>query len=223
MNWDDVGSKLVDIGKGVPGGLQLIGGILTATGVGAPLGAGMEAVGTLLSHALGVENTPDALHAALSTDPAAAEKALEVESNNKVQLQQILTTQAVAAMQEETKQQGAVLTDKQSARARDEKIIDLGKTNVRADMMLVGAYLSIIVIVVVLVTGNIDAGSAIFALLLMLATKFAGNIGTAFDFEYGSSRGSVEKSVVMAAQSSDAAVTASTAAVAAVKAAKIAQ
>lgn len=220
MDWTDVGDKLVDIGKNVPGGLKLIGGILSATGIGAPAGAGLMAVGTLLANALGTNNTPDALHAALSADPAAAEKALEVESNNAVQLQQIMAQQAIAAMQEETKQQAAVLTDKQSARARDTQIIQLGKTNVRADLMLVGAYSAIIIIVVVLVMGHIDAGSAVFALLLMLATKFAGNIGTAFDFEYGSSRGNVEKGAVLATQSTDAAVTASAVAIEAVKAAK---
>lgn len=218
MNWNDVGGKLLDVGKNVPGGLQLIGSILSATGIGAPAGAGIAAVGTLLAHALGTDNTPDALHAALASDPQAAEKALEVESNNKVQMQQILTQQAIVSLQEETKQQAAVLTDKQSARVRDQQFITLGKTNVRADLMLVGAYGAIIVIVIVLVTGHIDASSAVFALLLMLATKFAGNIGTAFDFEYGSSRGSVEKNAVIATQASDAA--ASTAAIEAVKAAQ---
>lgn len=223
MNWDDVGGKLVEIGKNVPGGLKLLGGIMTATGIGAPAGAGMMAVGTLLAHALGTDNTPDALHAALSTDPAAAEKALEVESNNRVQLQQILTQQAIVEMQEETKQQVAVLGDKQSARVRDAQIVQLGKTNVRADLMLLGAYLITAVIVMVMVFGKVDGGSAIGGVLILLAGKFAGNIATAFDFEFGSSRGSVEKSAVMATQASDAATTASTAAIAAVQAAKIAQ
>jgi hypothetical protein len=51
--------------------------------------------------------------------------------------------------------------------------------------------------------GHIDPGGAIFALLLMLATKFSSMVGTAFDFEYGSSRSSVEKTAVMASQAAD--------------------
>ena len=196
MNWRDVAAE-------APAGLKLLGSALALTGVGAPVGALVGGLGAIIGHVIGQEPTPANVAAAM-TDPAMQEKLLEVQSNNQAQLQQMLLTRDIAAMTEEGREQAGVLADKQSARARDTAIIAAGKTNVRADLMLGGAYLSVGLIVLSLCVGHIDPGGAIFALLLMLATKFAGNIGTAFDFEYGSSRGSVDKTAVLATQAADA-------------------
>lgn len=198
MNWQDVE-------KAAPASLKLLGSALAMTGVGAPIGALVGGLGAIIGHAIGQDPTPDNVAAAIA-DPALQAKLLELQETNRADLQKMLIMRDIAAMTEEGKEQEAVLADKQSARARDMAIIAAGKTNVRADLMLAGAYLSVVVIVIALVVGHIDAGSAIFALLLMLATKFAGNIGTAFDFEYGSSRGSLDKGTVIASQANDTAV-----------------
>lgn len=197
MNWQDVE-------KAAPAGLKLLGTALAMTGVGAPVGALVGGLGALVGHIIGQDPTPDNVAAALA-DPALAAKLLELQETNRGDLQKMLITRDIAALAEETKEQGAILADKQSARLRDTALITAGKTNVRADLMLAGAYLSVGLIVIALVMGKIDPGGAIFALLLMLATKFAGNIGTAFDFEYGSSRGSLDKGAVIATQANDAA------------------
>jgi hypothetical protein len=197
MNWQDVA-------KAAPTGLKLLGSALAMTGVGAPIGALVGGLGAIIGHAIGQEPTPDNVAAAFA-DPALQAKLMELQETNRADLQKMLITRDIAAMTEEGREQAAILADKQSARLRDTALINAGKTNVRADLMLAGAYISVVVIVIALVIGHIDAGSAIFALLLMLATKFAGNIGTAFDFEYGSSRGSIDKTAMMASQANDTA------------------
>lgn len=196
MNWQDVE-------KAAPASLKLLGSALAMTGVGAPIGALVGGLGAIIGHAIGQEPTPDNVAAAIA-DPAMQAKLLELQETNRADLQKMLITRDIAAMTEEGKEQEAILADKQNARLRDMAIITAGKTNVRADLMLGGAYLSVALIVIALVVGHIDAGGAVFALLLMLATKFASNIGTAFDFEYGSSRGSLDKGAVIAGQANDA-------------------
>lgn len=197
MNWSDVE-------KAAPASLKLLGSAIALTGVGAPIGALVGGLGAIIGHAIGQDPTPENVAAAIA-DPALQAKLLELQETNRADLQKMLITRDIAALTEEGKEQAQVLADKQSARARDMALIAAGKTNVRADLMLAGAYLSVALIVIALVVGHIDAGGAIFALLLMLATKFAGNIGTAFDFEYGSSRGSVDKGAIMATQANDTA------------------
>lgn len=197
MNWQDVE-------KAAPSGLKLLGAALAMTGVGAPIGALVGGLGAIVGHAIGQDPTPENVAAAIA-DPALQAKLLELQETNRADIQKMLLTRDIAALEEEGKEESAILADKQSARARDTAIITAGKTNIRSDLMLAGAYLSVGVIVVALVIGKIDPGSAIFALLLMLATKFAGNIGTAFDFEYGSSRGSMDKGDKLAKMAADAA------------------
>lgn len=197
MNWQDVE-------KAAPAGLKLLGTALAMTGVGAPAGALIGGLGALVGHIIGQDPTPENVAAAIA-DPALAAKLLELQETNRGDLQKMLITRDIAALEEDGREQAAILADKQSARARDTALISAGRTNVRADLMLAGAYISVGLIVVVLAACHIDAGGAVFALLLMLATKFAGNIGTAFDFEYGSSRGSLDKGDKLAKLATDAA------------------
>ncbi|QBQ72370.1 hypothetical protein [Serratia phage vB_SmaM_Hera] len=77
MNWKDVSNA---VGSAAP----ILGGLL-----GGPAGA---AVGSLVSAALGTENTPDAVNKAILTNPDAALKLAELQENSKVQLQQLAVT-----------------------------------------------------------------------------------------------------------------------------------
>lgn len=197
MNWSDVE-------KAAPASLKLLGSAIALTGVGAPIGALVGGLGAIIGHAIGQDPTPENVAAAIA-DPALQAKLLELQETNRADIQKMLITRDISVLTEEGKEQAQVLADKQSARARDMALITAGKTNVRADLMLAGAYISVALIVTVLAVCHIDPAGAIFALLLMLATKFAGNIGTAFDFEYGSSRGSVDKGAIMATQANDTA------------------
>jgi hypothetical protein len=162
-------------------------------------GAAVAGIGALVGHALGVDgSSPDAVLQAVQVDPQAAEKLLEVQENAKVQLQQLVAQQALSRLQSETAQQQAVLADKASARGRDVELVKAGRMNWRADVMLLGAFAGIVVIAVLLATGQVKEASAIGTFLIMAGTKLLANIGTAFDFEFGSSRSSLEKTQALA-------------------------
>ena len=79
MDWKDVAGI---VGKFAP---------LAGTLIGGPAGA---ALGALVSAALGVENTPDAIHAAIATDPTAALKLAQFESDNNIKLQAMMFAHA---------------------------------------------------------------------------------------------------------------------------------
>jgi hypothetical protein len=90
----------------------------------------------------------------------------------------------------------AYLADRQNARDRDVKLKQAGYQNVRADFMLTGAFASFVAIVYFAWDGRLDMPDQIFALLNMAAGMLLGMIKDAFQFEFGSSRGSKEKDLL---------------------------
>ena len=178
MQWKDVESAL-------PDGLQLIGAALSATGVGAPVGAAVAGIGALVGHALGVNgSSPDAVLQAVQTDPAAAEKLLEVQANTKVQLQQIVAQQAVAMAQEDTKRGQKQIDDRVSARNMAVQTRDIWTPRIIAALVIVGAFLG----EGFALTHMIPAGSEVLAgrvlgtldsaLLAVLYYYFGGSAGS---------------------------------------------
>jgi uncharacterized coiled-coil protein SlyX len=87
MNWADIKG---DIAKAAP---------LLGTLVGGPAGG---TVGAMIASVLGTANQPDAVQQALATDPEAAVKLREIESNQIVQLQQLAVQQAQNDLAAET-------------------------------------------------------------------------------------------------------------------------
>ena len=76
-DWSQVAGQLV------ANGAPIIGSIL-----GGPAGSALGGVvGSLLSKALGVPATPEAIGAAIQTDPAAAQKIQELEAEHKTALE----------------------------------------------------------------------------------------------------------------------------------------
>lgn len=92
MDWKDIASV---VGKAAP---------VVGTLLGGPAGA---AVGGLIAAALGTDNTPDAVSSALIGNPDAIVKIQELQTNAKVQLQQLAVTAEANR-----------LADVQNARAR---------------------------------------------------------------------------------------------------------
>ncbi len=101
MDWKDIAGV---VGKAAP----IIGTIL-----GGPLGG---AVGGLVSSALGVDNTPDAVSAAIAADPTMLEKLKEAELNSKVQLQQLIVQQTANEQQYQLGVYQSEAGDRDSAR-----------------------------------------------------------------------------------------------------------
>lgn len=89
MKWSDLSAV---VGKAAP---------ILGTLVGGPAGA---AVGALISSALGVENEPSAVQAALKTSPDAAVKLAQIEKDRAVELQQLVVTAENNRLSAETSQ-----------------------------------------------------------------------------------------------------------------------
>lgn len=101
MNWKDVSNA---VGSAAP----ILGGLL-----GGPAGA---AVGSLVSAALGTDNTPDAVNKAILASPDAALKLAELQENAKVQLQQLAVTAEQNRLANELAVYQAEVSDRDSAR-----------------------------------------------------------------------------------------------------------
>ncbi len=171
MNWDDIKGF---IGKGAP----LIGTLL-----GGPAGG---AVASLVANALGVEDTPDAIGAALKADPSALLKLKELEFAHKTKFQEL--------MLEETK---AHLADTQSARQREIEIKRAGGSTwplyTLASIIVIGFFTMIIILITMDGTISHAQERFIFLLLGTLGTSFAGVV----QYFFGSSKGSADKTAML--------------------------
>lgn len=90
------------------------------------------------------------------------------------------------------------LEDIKDARARDIEIIHSGSWNWRSTAMLAMAYGGIIVISLILASHvylGLDPGGIVTGFLCTVGGTLLRNIGTAFDFEFGSSRSSRDKTI----------------------------
>jgi hypothetical protein len=139
------------------------------------------------------------------TEPEAAVKAIEADPNLALQFQQAVLAQkielekiALQRDQLEVTQDANVLADKASARGRDVEIVKAGHPNRRASWMLWGTFAGLFVCLALMIVYHVDANTAIGGALIMLVGKFVSMWGTAFDFEFGSSRSSRAKDDVIA-------------------------
>lgn len=101
MDWKDLAGV---VSKAAP----VLGGIL-----GGPAGV---AVGGLLATALGTDASPDSVSAAILRDPQAAIKLKELETNSRVQLQQLAVTAEQNRLQAAAAQHASEAADRDSAR-----------------------------------------------------------------------------------------------------------
>jgi hypothetical protein len=161
-----------------------------------------DAIGKLIAETLGVEPTPEAVNTAIQEQPSdqVVEKLRAAEAVAETRWPAL--AQIIAAHEKgETARLQAAVQDTVSARARDMEIRKLpgndgvpAGTNVRANVMLGGAFVSLLVIVVLLAVYRADLPDGIAAILGGLCGSLATMLTQAFNFEFGSSRGSSEKS-----------------------------
>lgn len=105
----------------------------------------------------------------------------------------------LAVIAADTELEKVYLADRASARDRDVKVRQLaGGANRRPDIMLLAAFVAVISIGALLALGKVEGADAVGGFLITIGGMFARNIGTAFDFEFGSSRGSREKDDLLA-------------------------
>lgn len=104
MEWKDIAGEIV---KFAP---------LLGTVVGGPAG---PAIGALIASTLGTDNDPSAVKQALATDPEAAVKLAQLQSEQEVQLRTLAVTAEQNRLSAETAQMQSVNTTMQSEAASE--------------------------------------------------------------------------------------------------------
>jgi len=127
-----IGDAVTDFAPG-------IATILTATGVGAPIGAAVGAVGALgRAFGLGSSAKPEDVLAAISTDPEIRLKAMIAENDHKAEMGRQEISRLTISL-EETK---ALLVDVQNAREREKVVKD--NVNKVLAYSVVGAFIAMV-------------------------------------------------------------------------------
>jgi hypothetical protein len=93
----------------------------------------------------------------------------------------------------------AVIKDKESARTRDIAIIDSGRKNMRADIMVIAAAIGLFICLTAIVLYRNDLPGEAVGIISTIAGIFGSCLKDAYNFEFGSSRGSKEKDRTVAA------------------------
>lgn len=117
----------------------------------------------------------------IEEDPALRDK-LKIElSRVDVELERI-----------ELEREKAYIEDRQDARSKAIERRKAGGDDIRANVMLILAFVAVIAIVALLILVP-SAPKEVVGFVIGIGGMFARNIGSAFDFEFGSSKGSKDK------------------------------
>lgn len=119
-------------------------------------------------------------------DPAKAVDAVLADPNLQLQFQQSLIAERLEYAKIEAE-------DRKDARARDREFIKAGKTNLRADLMVMADALGLVACLIILGLYRKDLPGEAVALISTVASIFGLCLRDAHQFEFGSSRGSKEK------------------------------
>jgi hypothetical protein len=93
----------------------------------------------------------------------------------------------------------AVLKDRQDARLRDVALINAGRSNIRADVMVIAAALGLILCLASLAYFSEALPGEAVGIISTIAGIFGACLKDAYTFEFGSSRGSKDKDQAVAA------------------------
>lgn len=104
----------------------------------------------------------------------------------------------LAVLKADTDLEQAYLADRKDARARDVALRQAGFANKRADWMVIGDVIGLVACLVVLAVFRKEIPGEVVSLLSTVASIFGLCLRDAHQFEFGSSRGSKEKDVLLA-------------------------
>ncbi|MDR3224602.1 MAG: hypothetical protein LBT03_03480 [Holosporales bacterium] len=93
----------------------------------------------------------------------------------------------------------AVIKDKENARYRDIAIINSGKRNKRADVMVISAAIGLICCLCAICLYRKELPGEVVGIISTIAGIFGSCLKDAYNFEFGSSRGSKDKDKTVAA------------------------
>lgn len=104
-----------------------------------------------------------------------------------------------AIIQVEAEIELAVMKDRQDARLRDVALVNAGRSNVRADVMVIAAATGLILCLASLAYFSHELPGEAVGIISTIAGIFGACLKDAYTFEFGSSRGSKEKDDSIAA------------------------
>ena len=177
VSWKDIAGV---VGKAAP---------ILGTLIGGPAGA---AIGGLVAAALGTENTPDAIQAAIAMDPQAALKLASLESDNKVKLQAMLFAHADNVIAADTAAVQADVADRKSAREREVAV----KDNTPAMLAWVIVVASVALGAAV-VTGYVSKDPALAGIVGTVIGYVFSEAKQVLAYYFGSSSGSARKTELL--------------------------
>lgn len=103
-----------------------------------------------------------------------------------------------ALLESEREIEVAILQDKESARKRDMAIINSGRRNKRADIMVISAAIGLILCLLSITLYQKNLPGEAVGIISTIAGIFGACLKDAYNFEFGSSRGSKEKDQTVA-------------------------
>lgn len=103
----------------------------------------------------------------------------------------------LAALRADTELEQAYLVDRKDARARDVALHQAGYVNRRADWMVIGDVVGLVACLTVLALFRKDIPGEVVSLLSTVASIFGLCLRDAHQFEFGSSRGSRDKDMML--------------------------
>jgi hypothetical protein len=178
MDWKDIQGV---VAKAAP---------LLGTLIGGPAGA---TIGALVASALGTESTPDAVSQALVSNPDAAVKLRQIESDEKVKLQGMVFAHADAELAARTAAIQADVDDRKSAREREVSVKD--RTPATLAWLIVAASIGLGACVV---TGNVTKDPALAGIVGTVVGYVFGEAKQVLAYYFGSSSGSDRKTELLA-------------------------
>ncbi|MCE3230904.1 MAG: hypothetical protein K0R52_832 [Alphaproteobacteria bacterium] len=125
-------------------------------------------------------------------DPVEAIQQLEKNPN-------LVSAFQKAIIQVEAEMELAVMKDRQDARLRDVALMNAGRSNIRADIMVIAAAVGLILCLGSLAYFSEALPGEAVGIISTIAGIFGACLKDAYSFEFGSSRGSKEKDNAVAA------------------------
>jgi hypothetical protein len=104
-----------------------------------------------------------------------------------------------AVIQVEAEIELAVMKDRQDARLRDVALVNAGRSNVRADVMVIAAAVGLMLCLASLACFSEALPGEAIGIISTISGIFGACLKDAYTFEFGSSRGSKEKDDTVAA------------------------
>lgn len=104
-----------------------------------------------------------------------------------------------AIIQVEAEMELAAIKDRQDARLRDVALMNAGRSNIRADIMVIAAAVGLVLCLASLAYFSNELPGEAVGIISTIAGIFGSCLKDAYAFEFGSSRGSKEKDDTVAA------------------------